>query len=118
MKGSRIFQLVHIFLLYIGEKVSFEASFVYVFDSTALFYLIFCKSFILFTRLEEKRYKKNFQERDFLRDLKFPPFLCSYVAEKKERDFYLFPSSLLKRLDFKVLYLARLMEFIKNFWLI
>ena len=36
--------------------------------------------------LEGKRYKNNFQERDFLRDLKLPPFLCSYVAGKNGRD--------------------------------
>ena len=37
--------------------------------------------------LEGKRYYNNFQERDFLRDLKFPHFLCIYVAGKKGRNF-------------------------------
>ena len=37
--------------------------------------------------LDGKIYKNNFQDRDILRDLKFPPFLCSYVAGKKGRDF-------------------------------
>ena len=37
--------------------------------------------------LRGKKNQNNFQERDFLRDLKFPSFLCSYVAGKKGRDF-------------------------------
>ena len=36
--------------------------------------------------LDGKIYKNNFQERDILRDLKFPPFLSTYVAGKKGRD--------------------------------
>ena len=36
--------------------------------------------------LEGKRYKNNFQERDFLRDLKIPPVFPCYVAAEKRRE--------------------------------
>ena len=36
--------------------------------------------------LEGKRYQNNFQERNFLRDLKIPPFFPCYVAEEDRRE--------------------------------
>ena len=42
---------------------------------------------ICFANLERKNFWKNFQEHDFLRDLKFPPLLRCYVAGKKRAGF-------------------------------